>query len=269
MNLQEKTKWVRQQVLEMIVGAGHGHIGGSLSCVEILVALYQGGILWVDPKNPGWEDRDRFILSKGQGCQALYAVLADMGFFPVAELEQFGKEGSRLEGHPSWAVPGIEVNTGSLGNGLGIGAGLALSARLQGKNYRVFVLLGDAECHEGSVWEAAMFAAHHRLGNLIAIIDDNGLSATDFTSSVMRVSPLAAKWDSFGWNVHDIDGHSLELLIGCLGRLKRSSEQGTPKVIVASTTKGRGVSFMAMVPRWHHAVPSGEDLEQARAELWS
>ena len=266
MTLRDKCRWARQQVLEMVVGAGHGHIGSSLSCVEILVALYQGGILRIDPKNPHWEDRDRFIISKGQGCQSLYAVLADMGFFPVSELQAFGKEGSRLEGHPSVAVPGIEVNTGSLGNGLGIGAGMALAARLQKKDYRVFVLLGDAECNEGAVWETAMFAAHHRLGNLIAIMDNNGLSATGFTDRIMQVEPMQQKWEAFGWEVYHVDGHSLKGL-KCIRIMRDGNDK--PKVLIARTVKGKGISFMENVPKWHHAVPAGEELVKARAELWS
>lgn len=259
--LAEKARWVRQQILEMVVAASHGHIGGSLSCVEILVALYYGGVLKHDPRNPEWPERDRFILSKGQGCQGLYAVLADRGYFSLEELKTFGQEGSRLEGHPSIGLPGIEVSTGSLGNGLGIGAGMALAARMDGKDYRTVVLLGDGECYEGSLWEAAVFASEHGLGNLLAIVDDNGLMAT---TSTQGLNPLWEKWGAFGWNRRVVEGHCFPAL---LEALLAKSAWHRPMVVLARTVKGKGVTFMEGKVEWHHKVPKGGELEKARREL--
>lgn len=259
--MEAKARWVRQQVLEMVVSAGHGHIGGSLSCVEILVALYYGGVLKHDPANPGWEERDRFILSKGQGCQSLYAILADRGYFPLEELESFGKEGSMLEGHPSRRVPGIEVDTGSLGNGLGVGVGMALAARLDGKDHRVYVLLGDGECWEGAVWEAAALAAKERLGNVTAIVDDNGLMATRETG---LGDDARGRWQAFGWTTRVLAGHGLPGLVQAL-RAKPGWER--PMVVIAKTVKGKGISFMEGKVEWHHRVPQGEEIEIARREL--
>lgn len=258
--LEAKALWVRQQALEMIVRAGHGHIGGSFSCVEILVALYHGGVLQHDPANSMWPGRDRLILSKGQACQALYAVLADRGYFPLAELETFGKEGSRLEGHPNRTVPGVEVTTGSLGNGLGIAAGMALAAKLNRQTHRVYALLGDGECYEGAVWEAAIFASEQRLDNLVAIVDANGLMVTRPTQGAHL---LVRKWEAFGWPTWHVDGHSLTALM----RILTEPAPG-PRAIVAHTVKGKGVSFMEGQTRWHHDVPRGEELDRARRELY-
>lgn len=264
--LERKANWVRHQVLEMIVSANKGHIGGAFSCTDILVALYYGGILRFSPSNPNWSGRDRFILSKGHSCPALYAILANTGFFPVSELGSFCRDGSMLGGHPDRNVPGIEADTGSLGHGLGIGAGLALSAKIDKKDYITVVLLGDGECYEGSVWEAAMFAAHHQLNNLMAIVDRNQQCVTDFTEECNRLEPLAAKWRAFGWEVKDINGHSFEeLLLAFKGfRLRRSPR---PLVVIANTIKGKGVSFMERNIAWHHSVPAGEELKVARQEL--
>lgn len=265
MGLKEKAKWVRQQVLEMCVAAGGGHIAPSFSCTEILVALHQGGVLNIDPKNPKWEDRDRFILSKGQAAVALYAVLADMGFLSVEELLGHCQEGSRLGGHAEDNVPGVDCFTGSLGHGLPIGAGMALAAKMNGKRYKVFVLLGDGECQEGSVWEAAMFASHHHLDNLIAIVDRNGLEATDFTEDVVSLDPFLDKWQAFGWSTRTVGGHSFETLLPILQAAKRPGR--FPLCIVAHTTKGKGLSFMENVPIWHYRIPEGEELDRAREEL--
>ncbi len=263
--LEEKAQWVRQQVLEMIHRAGKGHIGGSFSCVEILVSLYYGGILHIDPEIPSWGERDRFILSKGHSCASLYAVLADLGFFTVSELSTFNQEGSRLEGHPNRGIPGIEVDTGSLGHGLGVGAGLALSAKIDKADWMTIALLSDGECHEGSVWEAAMFAAHHELHNLVAIVDRNRQCVLDFTENCNRLEPFAAKWRAFGWEVREVAGHSFEELLYALGdiRLRKTD----PLIIIADTIKGKGVSFMEGKIEWHHRVPEGEQLEMARREL--
>lgn len=264
-NLQNKARWVRQQVLEMIAGAGKGHIGGSFSCVEILVALYYGGILHLDPKIPSWSERDRFILSKGHACASLYAILADLGFFSVSELATFNQEGSRLEGHPNRGIPGIEVDTGSLGHGLGIGAGLALSVKIDNKDWMTIVLLSDGECHEGSIWEAAMFAAHHELHNLVAIVDYNQQCSTDFIKDCVRLEPFAYKWRAFGWEVKEINGHNFEEILSAFNNFRYRNQR--PLMIIANTIKGKGVSFMEGKIEWHHGVPTGESLETARREL--
>ncbi|MGA8849122.1 MAG: transketolase [Dehalococcoidia bacterium] len=264
--LEKKANWVRQQILEMIVSANKGHIGGALSCTDILVALYYGGILRFDPYNPNWSERDRFILSKGHSCVALYAVLADLGFFPISELNSFCQKGSMLGGHPDKNIPGIETDTGSLGHGLGIASGLALSVKMNKKDFMNVVLLGDGECHEGSLWEAAMFAAHYRLSNLIAVVDYNRQCSTDFIEDCVRLEPFADKWRAFGWEVREVNGHSFEELLSAFEDF-RSRKSSPPLAVIANTIKGKGISFMERKISWHHGVPSGEELERARQEL--
>jgi transketolase len=266
--LKNKATWVRSQVLEMIVSANKGHIGGAFSCTDILVVLYYGGILRFDPSNPKWSERDRFIMSKGHSGVALYAILADLGFFPLSELGTFCKNNSMLGGHPDRNIPGIEADTGSLGHGLGIGAGLSLAAKMDKKDYMTIVLLGDGECYEGSVWEAAMFAGHHQLNNLIAIVDRNGQCVTDYTEDCNRHEPFTDKWRAFNWDVREIDGHSFEDLLTCLQDFKYRNSK-LPLVVVAKTIKGKGVSFMEGKLEWHHGVTKGENLEKARRELSS
>ena len=264
--MKQKANWVRNQVLEMCVGAGCGHIVSSFSATDILVALYYGGSFRFDPANPDWTERDRFIMSKGHGGIALYPILADLGFFPVDELSGFCRGEGMLGAHPDNNVPGIEVISGSLGHGLGIATGLALSAKMDGRDYATVALLGDGECYEGSVWEAAMFAGHHQLNNLTGIVDRNRLSVTDFTENSLRLDPLDNKWESFGWDTVTIDGHSFEQLVAALNNL-RSPISTKPLMIIANTVKGMGVSFMQDKPIWHVTVPSGEQLEMARKEL--
>ncbi|MDD4984417.1 MAG: transketolase [Dehalococcoidales bacterium] len=260
--LELKARQIRRQVLEMIAAAGKGHIGGSFSCIEILVSLYYGGILRFNAKNPRWADRDRFILSKGHACAALYAILADLGFFSKDELKSFNREGSRLEGHPHTGIPGIDASTGSLGHGLGIGAGMALASKMDEKDFRTFVLMGDGECHEGSVWEAAMFAGHHKLNKLVAIIDENRLCSTDFLADCLDLSWLGDKWRAFGWDVVNVQGHDPEQLIEAMKKNK-----GKPLAVIAHTIKGKGVSFMEDKVEWHHRIPDAGELELARREL--
>ncbi len=257
---------MRNQVLEMIASAGKGHIGGAFSCTDILVVLYYAGVLRFRAYDRDWPDRDRFILSKGHSVAALYAILADLGFFPIFQLRKYQKEGCILEGHPHRNIPGIEADTGSLGHGLGIGAGLALSAKMDKKDFLTVALLGDGECCEGSVWEAAMFASAHRLSNLIAIVDNNGLCSTDFLKDCLQLEPLADKWQSFGWEVAVVDGHSFGELISVLGGI-RSRKSAKPLMVIAKTVKGKGVSFMEGSPDWHHTVPKEEELKIARDEL--
>ncbi len=265
-DLEEKARQIRQQVLETALTGGKGHVPPAMSWVDIGVALFHGGVLRHRPDEPRWAQRDRFLLSKGHGCLALYALLADRGFFPKSELDTFVKDGSRLAGHPDPEIPGVEMISGSLGHGLGIGAGLALGARYDGQAWRVFTLLGDGECHEGSIWEAAAFAGHHGLSNLIAIVDRNGLCSTDFTDNVVGLEPIADRWRVLGWDVLEVDGHDLGALVETLGRLDaRMADR--PLAIIARTTKGRGVSFMEGSPLWHHRMPRGDEIERARDEL--
>jgi len=266
--LEEKAKWVRRKTLEMCVSAKCGHTASSFSCVEILVALYYGGLLKFDPNDSQAANRDRFILSKGHGGIALYPILADLGFFPVKELDNFCRAGCALGTHPDINVPGVEIVTGSLGNGLGIAAGLALCAKIDNDNYIVTVLLGDGECYEGSVWEAAMFAGGHRLKNLVAIIDRNQLSATDFTEIFLPMDPLQEKWEAFNWDVVIIDGHSFKEINCALGEF-RSNTSDKPLMLICNTVKGKGVSYMENAPLWHTLLPSNEQVETALKELGS
>ncbi len=264
--LEKKANHIREHILDMCVQAGTGHVTSSFSSVEILVALYYGGILRHDLSNPKWEDRDRFILSKGQASPLLYAVLADRGFFPETELGKFCKADGMFGVHLQCDIPGVEITAGSLGHGLGIAAGIALAARIDRKNYLVFTLLGDGECHEGSIWEAAMFAGHHRLNNLVAIIDRNWLCVTDFTENCVRLNPFDRKWEAFGWQVTSIDGHSFEDIFSALKGV-RSRQRDSPLMIIANTVKGKGVSFMENEPLWHGAAPMGKQAEMAKGEL--
>jgi transketolase len=252
----------------MVVAADAGHLGGTFSCTDILVALYYGGILRFDPHNPHWDGRDRFILSKGHAGLALYLPLADLGFFPISELESFAQRGSALGINPDNNIPGVEINTGSLGHGLGVGAGLSLSGKIDRKDFCTVVLLGDGECYEGSVWEAALFAAHHELNKLTAIIDYNGLSATDFTKNIIRQEPVEDKWKAFGWNTVSINGHSFAEILHVLKDI-HGSKSNKPLAVVAHTIKGKGVSFMENKISWHHGAPRGDELKVARRELTS
>ena len=258
---------VRCDILRMIAEAGSGHPGGSLSCTDILTSLYFGGVLKHDPKNPEMEGRDWFFLAKGHAAPALYATLAHAGYFPVEELKTLRKLGTRLQGHPDCNLcPGVEVSTGSLGQGLSIAAGTAAGLRLDGKPGHVFALLGDGECEEGQVWEAAMFAAHRRLGNLTAIIDHNGLQIDGKVTEVCSPEDLGAKFEAFGWQVHHVDGHDIDALVALLNECKAASD-GAPHAVIAETVKGKGVSFMENQAGWHGKAPNAEQLEQALAEL--
>lgn len=264
--LEAKALWVRQRVLEMACRAGGGHIASSFSCVEILVSLYFGGSFRCDPAMPKAPNRDRFILSKAQAALALYPVLARLGFFPLEELETFCLNGSRLGGHAEHGTPGVDVFSGSLGHGLSLGCGIALGGKLAGASYQVFVLLGDGECHEGSVWEGALFAGHHGLSRLTAIIDSNDLSASDRLENYLAVEPFREKWHAFGWNVLTVDGHSIPALLAAF----RQAADGTrtrPLAIVARTVKGKGIRFMEGQPNWHYRIPVGDELTIARREL--
>lgn len=261
--LELKSWEYRRQVLRWIYHAGAGHTGGSLSCVDILNVLYNR-ILNVSPATWPEPGRDRYVQSKGHSVEALYVVLADRGFFPVSDLETLGRYRSPYVGHPTRKVRGIEHNTGALGHGLSFCVGLALAGRQEGAGYRVFTLLGDGELAEGSNWEAAMAAAHYRLDNLTAIVDRNRLQITGCTRDVMSLEPLEAKFAAFGWAVRTVDGHDVRRLTEAL---RARPEAGRPVVVIANTVKGRGVSFMENVPRWHHGVPNDEELARAMTEI--
>ncbi len=258
---------IRRDIVTMITQAGSGHPGGSLSCTDILTALYFGSVMDYDANDPGREGRDRFILAKGHAAPALYATLAHAGYFPREELATLRKLGTRLQGHPdSNLVPGVEVSTGSLGQGLSIAAGLAAGLRLSGEAGCVFALLGDGECEEGQVWEAAMFAAHQKLGRLVAVIDNNELQIDGCIHDVCDPGDLGAKFAAFGWDVREVDGHDLPALVEALGAAKAADGEA-PIAIVAHTVKGKGVSFMENQAGWHGKAPKPEELDIALAEL--
>lgn len=263
--LRDRARSIRRHIVEMLHEAASGHPGGSLSAVEIVTALYFGGVLRHDPDNPEWPERDRFVLSKGHGVPVQYAALALAGYFPVDELRTLRKIDSRLQGHPVLGTaPGIEASTGSLGQGLSIGLGMALASRLDDRDYRVFVLLGDGECQEGQVWEAAMAAGHHRPDNLIAIIDYNKFQLDGAIEDIIGLEPLAAKWESMGWKTREIDGHDMQQV---LDALDWSMQAGEPACIIAHTVKGKGVSFMEGENAYHGVAPSDEELARALGEL--
>jgi len=258
--LENKAIQIRKELLQMIYNSGTGHTGGSLSSVDILVALYYE-IMEIDPQNPKWELRDRFVLSKGHSVESYYTILADLGFFPKDELKYFCKFNSSLIGHPSVKVPGIEMNTGSLGHGLSIAVGMALAGKMDDKNYKVYVLMGDGELAEGSIWEGAMSANHYKLDNLVGIIDRNKLQISGDTENIMSLENLEEKWRAFGWSVITLDGNNIKELIKKLKEIPMDKDK--PHVIIANTIKGKGVPFIENNPKWHHKVPNEEQLKEA------
>lgn len=263
--LRSRATQIRRHIVEMLAEAASGHPGGSLSAVEIVTALYFGGFLRYDVENPDAPERDRFILSKGHGVPVQYAALAEAGMLPVKELKTLRKIDSRLQGHPVLGTaPGIEASTGSLGQGLSIGLGMALAARMDGKDTRVFVMLGDGECQEGQIWEAAMAAGHHKPSNLIAIVDYNKFQLDGAISEIIELNPFADKWRAFGWSVKEIDGHDLgDVMEG----LEWSLAQDAPACLIAHTIKGKGVSFMEGENAYHGVAPTEEELAKALGEL--
>ncbi len=262
--LKKKARQFRHQVLEMCTRAGEGRVASAFSCMEILVALFHGGILHFDIHNLNWDKRDRFIMSKSPGVVGLYPVLADLGFFPGSELEKYCKPDGL--GPYGDNIPGIEAVWGSLGHGLGVGAGLALAGKLDGKKYMTLVLLGDGECYEGSIWEAAMFAGHHQLNNLVGIIDRNRICTIDFTERCLKLEPLEDKWRSFGWDAVSIDGHSFEEIFAAFKDF-HTRKSKKPLMIIANTVKGKGVTLLENNPMGHVIIPGGEELKKAREEL--
>lgn len=264
--LDRTARKLRRNIVKMLALAGSGHPGGSLSAIDILTALFFGNVMRYDPRNPRWEDRDRFIMSKGHAVPALYAVLAEAGFIPEDWLWQLRKIDTPMQGHPSVKdLPAVEASTGSLGQGLSIGLGMALAARLDNKPYRVYVLIGDGESQEGQVWEAAEAAAHFRVGNLTAIMDYNRYQLDGAIGEIMSIEPVIAKWQAFGWAVREIDGHSIPQILQALHWAKELRER--PAVIIAHTVKGKGVSFMEHNNEFHGKAPTPEELEQALVEL--
>jgi transketolase len=263
--LRALARRLRVHVLTMTHRAKSSHVGGGLSMADILAVLY-GDVLKVDPKAPQWPGRDRFVLSKGHACAALYAVLAERGFFPLADLETFYQDGSALSGHATHiGVPGVECSTGSLGHGLSIACGMAVAGKKAASPFRVFAIISDGECDEGSIWEAALFAGHHQLDNVTVIVDYNRIQSLGHTNEVLCLDPLTDKWRSFGWHTVEIDGHSVEQLQTVLSSVPLA--EGKPTCLVANTVKGKGVSFMENQLLWHYRAPQGDEYTRALAEL--
>ena len=267
MNTKDLARRIRIHSLKMTNKGGSSHIGAALSIADILAVLYND-VLNIDPKNPKDPSRDRFILSKGHAGTAVYAALAEKEFFNVKKLDTHYQDGSDLSGHVSHkGIPGVELSTGSLGHGLSVAAGMALSAKIDRKTHRVFVLLSDGECDEGSTWEAVLFAAHHKLDNLIAIIDYNKIQSLASVSDTLELEPFASKWQSFGWSVREIDGHDHDQLLNSFSHVPIA--RYVPSVVIAHTIKGKGVSFMENKVLWHYRCPKGDEFEAALRELES
>ena len=262
-SLELTSKNLRRRILKVASGKG-GHIGGSFSALDIILTLYKN-ILNIDLENPKWEERDRFILSKGHCSLALYAVLEEIGFLEPGELDNYTLKGSRLAGHTEhFEIPAIEMTTGSLGHGISCAAGMALAAKISGKNWKVFCVVGDGECNEGSVWETLLFTAHQNLKNLVIIVDNNKMESLDLTKNILSIEPLAEKFASFNFEVREIDGHNFEEIFVALTTQPKYEK---PVIVVANTVKGKGVSFMENTPMWHYRAPSDSELINALAEL--
>ncbi|WP_292369194.1 transketolase [Methanoregula sp. UBA64] len=264
--LAQVSRIIRAEIIETSHKSEAMHLGGCLSCVDILVSLYFG-VMSIRPDDPDWLERDRFILSKGHAALALYTVLAHRGYYPREQIDTFNKDQSRFTEHPIWKnLPGIDATTGSLGHGLGIACGMALAARINDKSYRTFILMSDGECEEGSVWEAALFAPVHPLGKLIAIIDYNKWQACGRSNEIMNLSPLSLKFSTFGWAAYEVDGHNIGAMLSLFRSILDSPDQ-RPVVIIAHTIKGKGVSFMEDDNNWHYRIPTAEEVMAAHREL--
>ncbi len=262
--LEAKAKEIRCLIVQMIAKAGSGHPGGSLSSADLITALYFS-VLRYNPKQPNWPDRDRFHMSKGHSCPLWYAVLAEAGYFPKDALMTLRQFGSMLQGHPDRRTPGVEVASGSLGQGLSVALGMSLAAKIDQRAYRVYVLLGDGETQEGNIWEAAMASAHYRCDNICAILDYNGFQIDGKVKDVMAIEPLADKWRAFGWHVIEIDGHNLKQILSAFDAAAKI--KGKPSIIIARTIKGKGVSFMENVCDFHGRAPTKDETGQAMKEL--
>lgn len=265
--LENIAKEIRKDIMITAYHGGAGHLASAFSAVEIMTALYFGGILKYDKDDPNWDGRDKLIVSKGHASLVLYSVLKRIGYISQEELHSFCQPGSALGGEPKYGdIPGVEATTGSLGHGLSFATGVAMANRLDGRTSRVYVLLGDGECQEGSVWEAALSAAHHQLDNLTVILDRNQLQAMGDTEDILRLDPLREKWQGFGWEVTEVDGHDIGKLIRAL-EADRALVKSCPRVILAKTIKGKGVSFMEQVPIWHYRMPDEAEMEVVKKEL--
>jgi transketolase len=265
--LYEKAHLLRKDTLEMCIDAKTGHLTSSLSVIEILISLYYGGIMNHDPKDPEWKDRDRHIYSKGQGSPALYNLLADCGYYDKSWTERFAQVDGPFGVHLQKTVPGIEISTGSLGHGIGVATGLALAAKIKRELWLTFCTMGDGEMYEGSVWETAMFAAHHNLNNLVVLVDRNYLCTTDFTENLIKLEPLVDKWVSFGWAVRRINGHDIGEIIAACSDLRQRKED-RPMIILCDTIKGAGIPHVENKPIWHAAAPTKQDdIDMCRKEL--
>ncbi len=262
--LEKKSKTVRRLIVQMLGKAGSGHPGGSLSAADLISVLYFA-VMRYDPKNPDWPDRDRFHMSKGHCCPLWYAVLSEAGYFSQEKLWTLRRLGSILQGHPDRRTPGVDVASGSLGQGLSVAVGMSLAAKIDKKDYRVYVLLGDGEIQEGNIWEAAMAAAHYKCDNLCAILDYNGFQIDGRTEAIMNLEPLVAKWEAFGWQTIEIDGHNIKEIISAYQ--KAQDFKAKPSIIIAHTIKGKGVSFMENVVDFHGRAPTKEETDKAIEEL--
>jgi transketolase len=264
-HLRERARWIRLQTLRLIAIARSGHYSSTFSCAELLAVLYYHH-LRLDPSRPRWPDRDRFVMSKGHAAVGLYPVLADRGYYPMSDLDDYTRVGSEFADHPKLTIPGCDFGSGSLGHGLSVAAGMALAGRREGRDFRVHCMLGDGELNEGQIWEAAMAAGHFGLGNLIALVDRNGMGLDGFTEEVMAVEPIRAKFEAFGWSVVEVDGHDVEALVRAYDALPPRDAE-VPTVIVAKTVKGKGVSWMEYSRTWHLGALVGPDLDAARLEI--
>ena len=262
--LKQKSESLRLELINLVHSGGTGHIGGDLSVLNVLTVLYYH-TLNVDAKHPTMPNRDRFILSKGHCAEALYCVLCDKGFIGKEELEQYGKDYAHLGGHPDRSIPGVELNTGALGHGLSAGVGMALAAKMQRARYKTFVVMGDGEQAEGSIYEAAMAANKYHLDNLVAIIDRNGLQISGSTETVMPLESISMRWEAFGWDVKEINGDDIRHIVNAFDDI--NFKNGRPHLIISDTTKGYGISYMENVAKWHHGVPNQEQYETALNEI--
>lgn len=264
--LKKRASWLRREAFELVVRSKKGHYPSSSSCADIVVALYYGGFLRYDARNPKNPDRDRLFISKGHAGMVLYPILEDLGFVPKGELLKFTKPDGVFRFYPDPSIPGVEAITGSLGHGIGLAAGHCLAGKRDGRSFRSYVVIGDGECYEGSTWETALFAAHAGLDNLVVFVDRNGCIIMDHTEKCVRLDPMADKWRAFGWHTIEIDGHSFPELINAL-ELANSGKIKAPIAIVAKSIKGKGISYMENRPDWHNRMPNDEQIAQARKEL--